>query len=829
MTRLLFVSLLLAYRTNQSMAFCPSTCICIWKHGKEAVECVNRDLSSIPDDIEPSTQVLDVRGNDLQVLRDDSFIQLEITNLQKIFVQYCKIRLVQPKAFRKLTNLVELDLGENLLQEVPTEAWKHTKALMRLNLSGNPMKHIKPNSFFSLPFLLTLELSHCRIEVVMEGAFSGLDSLEWLKLEDNAISALDGGDLFPASLKGIEIHNNPWLCDCRLLEFSRWVQLTAVSRVEEPVCVQPFRLQNRTVQSVGVRELACPPAVTPVVMSKLPETEGGPFSILRQQTEEDTSVAEEEGRNISLRCRVSGIPEASIEWGQNSRLVANGTSILNLWDSPLFQVSEFYSDPETKVSELYILDIRQEDEGIYYCRGRNAAGSARANFTITVLKRKEEEKNLGEAIQESKQMFKVEYILGFGAAVVIVLTIIIVLILYLVLQCRQKRRERQLRKLICDSHSSDSFAERSTVDYIVPGEMELMSAVRSVSCNSSMSKCNKTEDDEEYSKEYCPNPESGPPIIDPMFAKSPADFSLPPPPPPTNNLSCSNPDLIQDTQLWDRNPHKQGSNGMLETYRGPNGNVANGGTSYAPHQYFPPRMVFPHQYGAGAGGGAQYGAGGGGVGAGGPRLHFVPANFPHQSLPLHPYLAGPPMYRHPPPVSGRTTRSLEEDAINETVLSAASLNGAPMPHFYNPCDNMIWTQTGPYPQYMLTPSYPPRQAAFEQTHQQGFEQQQHTKDCPRSRRNSGYALQHRPADQFKDAYLNPGPPHLSYGNQIGHEFSHQQMRPGHLAYLPKDYQNMGSTNPPFHHPAPHQWSAEEEEMKYGPFSDGEADTLKKGL
>ena len=35
-----------------------------------------------------------------------------------------------------------------------------------------------------------------------------------------------------------------------------------------------------------------------------------------------------------------------------------------------------------------------------------------------------------------------------------------------------------LRKLICDSRSSDSFAERSTVDYIVPGEMELMSAVR---------------------------------------------------------------------------------------------------------------------------------------------------------------------------------------------------------------------------------------------------------------------------------------------------------------------------------------------------------------
>ena len=41
-------------------------------------------------------------------------------------------------------------------------------------------------------------------------------------------------------------------------------------------------------------------------------------------------------------------------------------------------------------------------------------------------------------------------------------------------------------------------------------------------------------------------------------------------------------------------------------------------------QYFPPRMVFPHQYGGGSGPG---------------RLHYLPpaANFTHQ-MPLHPYL-----------------------------------------------------------------------------------------------------------------------------------------------------------------------------------------------
>ena len=43
-------------------------------------------------------------------------------------------------------------------------------------------------------------------------------------------------------------------------------------------------MQNRTVQSLASSELACPPRVTPVVMQ----------------------LQSEEGRNISLKCRVTG-------------------------------------------------------------------------------------------------------------------------------------------------------------------------------------------------------------------------------------------------------------------------------------------------------------------------------------------------------------------------------------------------------------------------------------------------------------------------------------------------------------------------------------------
>ena len=71
--------------------------------------------------------------------------------------------------------------------------------------------------------------------------------------------------------------------------------------------------------------------------------------------------------------------------------------------------------------------------------------------------------------------------------------------------------------------------------------------VRSVSCNSSMSKCNKTEDEEEYGPQPGEGgPDRGAPLLDSMFAKQPGECP-PPPPPPNGNLSCSNPDLVQVT------------------------------------------------------------------------------------------------------------------------------------------------------------------------------------------------------------------------------------------------------------------------------------------
>jgi hypothetical protein len=48
------------------------------------------------------SQVIDLRGSNLKVLRNDVFLESGLTNLQKIFCEHCQIGEVQPKAFRKV-------------------------------------------------------------------------------------------------------------------------------------------------------------------------------------------------------------------------------------------------------------------------------------------------------------------------------------------------------------------------------------------------------------------------------------------------------------------------------------------------------------------------------------------------------------------------------------------------------------------------------------------------------------------------------------------------------------------------------------------------------
>ena len=84
------------------------------------MECVRQNQISIPDEIDMETQVLDLSGNNLQILPREVFARHGLLNLQKLHLSDCKIGQIDPTAFRGLTNLVELNLAGNLLTSIPT-------------------------------------------------------------------------------------------------------------------------------------------------------------------------------------------------------------------------------------------------------------------------------------------------------------------------------------------------------------------------------------------------------------------------------------------------------------------------------------------------------------------------------------------------------------------------------------------------------------------------------------------------------------------------------------------------------------------------------------
>lgn len=145
--------------TYAQLMLCPQVCSCIWRNGKQTTICENQNLISIPNQISPSTQVLDLNTNNFQILPSKAFQERGLINLQKLFLPRCKLGAIADDAFTQLTNLVELDLSENLLTTVPVKALTNCTNLRRLLLNNNHIATLTAEAFAPLNNLKFLNLS----------------------------------------------------------------------------------------------------------------------------------------------------------------------------------------------------------------------------------------------------------------------------------------------------------------------------------------------------------------------------------------------------------------------------------------------------------------------------------------------------------------------------------------------------------------------------------------------------------------------------------------------------------------------------------------------
>ncbi|RZF43208.1 hypothetical protein LSTR_LSTR014458 [Laodelphax striatellus] len=311
-------------------ADCPSMCECKWKNGKEAVLCLQANLTGLPPQgqLDASTQLLDLTGNLVASIGRDAFRTAGLLNLQKSIDRY---------AFRALSNLVELDLSYNALSAVPSHAFESISELRELKLSGNAIQRLLNDAFVNLKQLVRLEISDCRLATLELRAFNGLQrTLECLSSSQKVkgVSHCDAVDsLCPSQ----------WTCSKNGKK-------------------APRRLTNRAWDKLDVDEFACPPAVSALV----------------------SRLQVQEGSNASMSCQVRGSPPPTVHWLWKNKMVANvSTGGAGSGGKKLYVLHM-----RDATSRLSILSVEPQDAGMYYCVAENKAGRVQANISLAVTYRR---------------------------------------------------------------------------------------------------------------------------------------------------------------------------------------------------------------------------------------------------------------------------------------------------------------------------------------------------------------------------------------------------------------------------------------------------------
>lgn len=379
---------------------CPTVCTCKWKGGKQTVECLDRKLISIPENVDPSTQVLDMSGSNLQILPGETFIRAELLNLQKLYLRNCRLGQIDDKAFDGLTNLIELDLSQNLLTSIPAAAFRSITSLRDLTLASNPIQKIESNAFTNILSLNKLDMSHCDLQSIAPQAFENLDALHSLKLNGNKLSELRPRTVETLSkLHWVELHENPWLCDCRLRAAKIWLTENKIPLPIAPVCSGgPERVIDKSFSELQVDDFACKPEMLP----------------MRRYVEAAS------GGNASIICRTGAVPAAVITWYWNGRLLNNNSAFSTYQKVLIFEDGNF-----EKRSKLVLTNAQETDSSEFYCVAENRAGNAEANFTLHVSMRA-----AGSAWENGQ-------IAGLSAALIILILFILCIIFFLLMRLRR--------------------------------------------------------------------------------------------------------------------------------------------------------------------------------------------------------------------------------------------------------------------------------------------------------------------------------------------------------------------------------------------------------
>lgn len=212
--------------------------------------------------------------------------------------------------FTNMSTLKYLWLTFNSVAVIHLGSLEDLPELRELRLEGNKLRSVPWTAFRATPYLQVLDLKHNRIDTLPELALKFLANLTYLDISSNRLTVVSKGVFlnWPAYQKGqqrgcgaeivcstvMALHNNPWVCDCRLRGFVQFIKsigppLILVSSYL--ICQNPVSKAGQLLHGTELSVCMKPNISTP-----------------------SANVTIQAGKNGTLQCLAQASPSPTITW-----------------------------------------------------------------------------------------------------------------------------------------------------------------------------------------------------------------------------------------------------------------------------------------------------------------------------------------------------------------------------------------------------------------------------------------------------------------------------------------------------------------------------------
>ncbi|XP_043522739.1 uncharacterized protein LOC122535337 isoform X2 [Frieseomelitta varia] len=168
------------------------------------------------------------------------------------------------KAFEGLDSLTGLNLERNLIQNIGSDAFHGIKnTLSSLSLLNNLIPDFPTVAINSIQDLRVLDIGFNLITELPVNAFQKNPSITLLAIDGNPLSTVPEDALarLNGTLRGLSLGGRFLVCDCRLRWIVDWIKirdLQVTSRERKPqFCGSPQKLQDKSFYNIDPNEMTC--------------------------------------------------------------------------------------------------------------------------------------------------------------------------------------------------------------------------------------------------------------------------------------------------------------------------------------------------------------------------------------------------------------------------------------------------------------------------------------------------------------------------------------------------------------------------------------------